>query len=154
MERRNDPRQIWSSIKTLLGQNPTSATTDISGNDFVTFFGRKTPDVRKESQEAKPPNCAPLHSLNFIDFAQLTVDNVKNRIIDKPAKQSDLVPGTTWLINECASDISPYIVRLFNISLASGCSPSFPFPFPFPLINSAMEPLFRQAKWKSRVLSR
>ena len=106
MERRNDPRKLWSSINTLLDQNPTSATTDFSDNDFVTFLGQKTPDVRKESQGAKPPSCAPLHSSNFVDFAQLTVDNVKNRIIDKPAKQSDHVPGTTWLINDCANDIS------------------------------------------------
>ena len=47
-EGRIDPRKLWSSINILLGQARTLESTDISADDFMTFFGKKTADVRMD----------------------------------------------------------------------------------------------------------
>ena len=89
----------------------------------MTFFGRKIADVRKDTEGAQPPSYSPSPLSNFVGFIPLTVDNVRKLIADAPSKQSDLDPWPTWLMKDCANDVSSYITRLTNISMASGCVP-------------------------------
>ena len=42
---------------------------------------------------------------------------------DAPMKQYDLDQWPTWLMKDCSADILPYVLRLINISIASGCVP-------------------------------
>ena len=113
-KQRNDPRKLWSSINILLGQARISESTDISADDFMAFCGKKIADVRKDTEGAQPPSYSPSPLSNFVGFTPLTVDNVRKLIADPPSKKSDLDPWPTWLMKDCANDISPYITRLIN----------------------------------------
>ena len=84
------------------------------------FFGKKVADVRKDTD---PRSFSPSPPSSFVSFSPVTADSVMKLINAAPLKQSDLDPWPTWLMKDCANDISPYISTLFNISLASGFVP-------------------------------
>ena len=40
-----------------------------------------------------------------------------------PLKQSALDPIPTWILKECASELTPFISKMFNLSMSSGIVP-------------------------------
>ena len=88
------------------------------------FFYKKVTDVRKDTDDASPPAYSSRAPTTTLDrFQPLTAETVKKLIESAPPKQCDLDPWPTWLMKDCAEDITPFITKLVNLSMASGMVP-------------------------------
>ena len=75
----------------------------------------------------------PLRSTSTLDcWSPVTMDEAKKLISSAPCKTCQLDPAATWLIKDVKLLLSPFIVLLFNKSLASG---SFPHDFRYRLVR-------------------
>jgi len=97
---------------------PNPASLD---NDFQRFFIDKvakirysTVDAPEPSYNAVPPGC------KFVYFRLTDCDDVIKLIMSLPDKQCASDPMPTWLLKTCASDLAPFLCRLFNASLLLG----------------------------------
>ena len=54
----------------------------------------------------------------------LSFDDVTQLIRRKPPKQSALDPWPTWLLKECADDISSFLTKIINLSMSCGSVPA------------------------------
>ena len=85
------------------------------------FFDKKVADVRKDTDDASPPSYSSRAPTTTLDsFQPLTAETVRKLIEPAPPKQCDLDPWRTWLLKDCAEDITPFITKLVNLSMASG----------------------------------
>ena len=74
----NDQRKLWSSINTLVDQKPTYLkTADFGQNFYMTFFGKKTTNVRKDTEGTKSLSSSLSPSSAFVGFTPVTVDKIK-----------------------------------------------------------------------------
>ena len=107
---KNDPRKLWSSIDTLLGDSRSTEKTEFSADDFMCFFDKIFADVRKDTDDASPPSYSSRASTTTLDsFQPLTAKTVMKLIELAPPKQCDLDPWPTWLLKYCAEDISLHL---------------------------------------------
>ena len=112
-------------------------STAIAADDFHRYFDQKVAGVRASTCDAPPPSfTAAPPGCCFRDFRPLTVDDVTAAIRQLPDKQCTSDPLPTRLLKDNVELLSPFLVELFNQSLAKGVVPtSFKSAFITPLLK-------------------
>ena len=108
---------------------PDCADKKELANKFANYFSSKITDIRQTLENAPkenisvsvPESCR----TTFVEFQQVTVDDVRKFITDSPTKSCSLDPIPTWLLkSELLEELLPFITRLINASLSEGNFPS------------------------------
>jgi hypothetical protein len=131
------PRQLWSSIDSLLGRGSVSASESIGATDFHQFFDGNVAAVRSSTADAPSPTFTETDSV-FNKLQPIKVDEVILVIHRLPDKQCsyELIP--TSLLKVVAADVAPFFAQLFNQSLQTGIVPgSFKAACITPLIKKS-----------------
>ena len=117
-------RRVWRTVDNLLGKTKSSTIPRFSPDDYHDFIDSKIAGVRAATATAAPPIFTPCATPDLATFTTVNVDDVIRAISMSPSKQcaSDLLP--TWLLEECASTVAPFIKRIHNMSLTGGDFPS------------------------------
>jgi len=85
-----------------------------------------------------PPTFTPITSSSLYKFRSTTVDEVSSLIRRLPDKSSAADPIPTSVLKDVADLVAPYIVHLFNTSIAAGRFPScFKRSFITPIVKKA-----------------
>jgi len=122
---RSAPRQLWKSVDTLLGRGRVPPSGVITAEEFHQFFDEKVEGVRSSTADAPPPVYTPApDGCRLIDFQPITAEDVFAAIQALPDKQSSKDPIPTCILKRYADDLAPFLVVLFNRSLATGIVPS------------------------------
>jgi len=121
---RSAPRQLWRSIDTLLGRGLTPTPTAVGADNAHRFFDDKVAGVRASTNDAPPPsystappNCRLLH------FRPLTMEDVVAAVRALPDKQCLSDPLPARVLKDNVDMLAPFLVELFNQSLALGVVP-------------------------------
>jgi hypothetical protein len=131
------PRQLWSSIDSLLGRGSVPASESIGATDFHQFFDGKVAAVRSSTADAPSPTFT-VTDFVFNKFQPIKVDEVITAIRQLPDKQCFYDPIPTSLLKVVAADVAPFFVQLFNRSLQTGIVPeSFKAACVTPLIKKS-----------------
>jgi len=122
---RSKPRKMWQSIDKLMGRGHPQTTSDLTADDFHRFFVDKVTRVRDSTADAPDPlNSAVPPDCTLGNFQPFECDDVIRQVMALPDKQCASDPMPTWLLKACASDLAPFLCRLFNASLLEGVLPS------------------------------
>ena len=123
----SQPRQLWSSINSLLGRGRLSPTELLDAPrciDFERFFDQKCSAIRPSCFNS----CSPTYTdrapkTNFSEFSTVTFSLVASTIRSFPNKQSSRDPLPTLYLKECLDLLSPLLTCLVNKSLSQGVFP-------------------------------
>jgi hypothetical protein len=135
----SNPRQLWDAIDQLLGRGRTPSNPCISVEQFSDFFHNKVDAIRQSTVNSSPATYIDLPGdVRFSSFADVTDDDVISAIRRLPNKSSAADPIPTSLLQSIADLVAPYVARLFNQSMHSGCFPAaFKNAFITPIIKKA-----------------
>jgi len=136
---RSDPKRLWRSVDRPLGRGRLAASTSISANEYCHYFANKVDAVRHATADSPPPTFTPITSSSSLStFRSTTVDEVSSLIRRLPDKSSAADPIPTSVLKDVADLVAPYIVHLFNTSIAAGRFPScFKRSFITPIVKKA-----------------
>ena len=119
------PHQLWQSIDSLMGRGRVPLTSAIDVESIHRFFEAKVAGVRASTENAPPPDFSSAPpDCTLRDFRQLTADDVITAIRLLPDKQCAADPLPTHLLKDNADLLAPFLVELFNRSLALGVVPT------------------------------
>ena len=125
-DNKGDCKKLWHTLSGIMGEK-TSRHADSkahSAEEFARIFDDKITNV-PESTLNTPLHDIPVTAAHTLDlWTAVTADDVHKLIQSACNKtcQSDPVP--TWLVKTFSWQLSPFIARLFNASLATGCFPT------------------------------
>jgi len=122
-EQQSKPRQMLRSIDKLLGRGRSQGSDDISTRDFHSFFDKKVSDIRVSTYSTAAPSFVSTDCV-LSSFKQATHDDVAAAVRALPNKQCASDPIPTWLLNECSSELVPFLYCLLNTSLSGGVVPA------------------------------
>ena len=109
---------LWQSVNVLLGRGRVPANSAIDAESFNRFFAEKVAKVRSNTADAPPPTFGlPRSVASFTAFTLLTVDDIVNAVRQLPDKFSAADPLPISTLKQ-AVDLAPFIVEVFNRSLA------------------------------------
>jgi len=121
---KGNSKKLWRTFNSVLGDVSTDETSELSADQYATFFQNKVDSVRSAT-ESTPLYDVPYRLTSTLDdLNSVTTDEVKKLINSAPCKTCQLDPAPTWLVKDMSEQLSPFISLLFNKSLASGCFPS------------------------------
>jgi hypothetical protein len=133
----SNPRSLWRSVDVLLGRGrlPTSSTIDVES--FNRFFVEKVAKVRSSTVGSPPPTFRPVRpGASLRAFSLLTTDDVITAVRRLPDKSSAIDPIPTSIFKQLIDLIAPFVVELFNRSLAAGHFPAgFKEAFVTPIVK-------------------
>ena len=116
------PAKRWRLIResTTIGSVvPTSACP--SPDVYSKYLNDKLSDIRRSTNGALPPDFTDRQQGSELScFSQTSHEEVSRLINSFPNKHSKMDPIPTWLLKELSELITPFLVSLFNKSLASG----------------------------------
>jgi hypothetical protein len=120
----SDPHKLWRSVDVLLGRGHVPPNSSIA-------------KVRQRTSDATPPVFSHVQSgVSFRQFSSLTTDDVINAVRRLPDKSSAADPMPTSVFKQVVDLVAPFIVELFNRSLAAGHFPAgFKEAFITPLVK-------------------
>ena len=134
---KGNSKKLWRTFNSVLGDVNTDETTNLTADQFATFFQDKVDSVRS-STESTPLYDVPCRSTPILDaLIHVTVDEVNKLIGSAPCKTCQLDPAPTWLVKDNSGLLSPFIALLFNKSLVTGC-------FPTGFKNAVVRPLLKK----------
>ena len=109
-----------------------------TANDFANFFADKVEAVRI-STSSVPLQDIPYTATHILDsFSTLPLEQVEKMIETAQENICQLDPAPTWIVKECRTLLSPFIARLLNESLATGCFPQrYKHAIITPLLNKS-----------------
>jgi len=117
---KGNSKKLWRTFNSVLGDINTDETSELSADQFVTFFQDKVDSVRS-STESTPLYDVPYRSTRTLDeLTPVTVDEVNKLIGSAPCKTCQLDPAPTWLIKDNSGLLAPFIALLFDKLLATG----------------------------------
>ena len=97
-------------------------TTIFSQSEFLSFLSSNVETIRSATSDSPPPVFTPTDcNLSLFDLCH--PDDVLRIIKASPAKSCDLDPVPTFLIKEYLDVMLPFLTRLCNTSIQSGCLP-------------------------------
>ena len=117
-------QRLWHTFQGLLGEPASDDTGAHTADDFAAFFKDKVDSVRSST------TTTPLYDVPFRltptleNWTPVTTDELEKLIGSAPCKTCQLDPVPTWLVKNMKALLSPFIMLLFNKSLAVGCFPS------------------------------
>ena len=115
----NRDRTRWSSVSTVLGKPSSSFSTPPFGpSEFLSFLSSKMETIRSATSDSPPPV---FHANWLQSFGLCHPDDVPRIIRASPAKGCDLDPAPAFLIKEYFDVMLPFLTRLCNASIQSGC---------------------------------
>src|SRR5258706_225222 len=134
---RSTPRQLWHSVDVLMGRGRASTSPAVDVDEIHSFFDKKVADVRLSTDGAHPPSYSTAPpGCEFCAFRTLKVDDVIKAVRLLPDKQCSLDSLPTRILKEHAEILAPFLVELFNRSLAAGVVPdSFKTAYIVPLLK-------------------
>ena len=123
-EHRSDSKKFWRTVSTVLGK-PSSpfSTPPFSPSEFLSFLSSKVETIRSMTSDSPPPVLTPT-DCNLSSFDLCHPDDVSRIIKTSPAKSCDLDPAPTFLIKEYLDGMLPFLTRLCNASIQTGCLPT------------------------------
>lgn len=110
----SDPRRLWNSLKTVMGESENSTTASFSPKDFSDFFQEKIQNIRATTASAPPPNFTTYNGESLMKFKHTTLEEVTKIVSSSLNKQCALDPIPTWLLKKCLKHVGPFLVFLFN----------------------------------------
>jgi hypothetical protein len=128
---KDSPKGLQKIFNTLLHKGrdcklPTSSSPEALANTFAGFFMDKVenicanlPTPTTQPLVPQPVDCPP----GLAQFVPVETSVVQKIIMQSPTKSCPLDPMTTWLLKEVSADLVPFITRLINESLGTGCVP-------------------------------
>ena len=113
--------------------------TSISANEHCHYFANKVETVRRATANSSSPTFTRITSSSSLStFRSTTADEVSSFIRQLPDKSSAAVPIPTSVLKDVADLVAPYIVHLFNTSIAADRFPScFKRSFITPIVKKA-----------------
>jgi hypothetical protein len=136
---RSTPRQLWRSIDVLMGRGHAPTPPAVDADDIHRFFDEKVAGVRASTADAPTPSFSTVPpGCSLTDFKLLAVDDVIAAVRALPDKQCSSDPLPTSLLKENIEVLAPFLVVLFNRSLALGV-------FPTPFKAAYITPLLKKA---------
>jgi hypothetical protein len=121
----SDPRKLWRSVDVLLGRGRLPANSAIDVESFNRFFVEKVNKVQSTTNGSTPPDFRSVKSgVAFRAFSPLTTDDVISAVRRLPDKFSAADSIPTSVFKQVIDVIAPFIVALFNRSLAVGHFPA------------------------------
>ena len=123
-EQKSDSKKLWRTVSTVLGKpSNTSSSPPFTPSEFLSFLSSKVEAIRSATSGSSPPVFTPADcDLNSFDIC--LPDDVSRIIRASPSKSCDLDPVPTFLIKECLDVMLPFLTRLCNVSIQSGCLPT------------------------------
>jgi len=95
------------------------ANSAIDTESFNRFFTEKVAKVRSNTADAPPPTFSlPCSAASFTAFTLLTVDDIVNAVRQLPDKFSAADPLPMSTLKQAVDLLAPFIVEVFNRSLA------------------------------------
>ena len=123
-EQRSDSKKLWRTVSTVLGKPSSSfSTPPFSPSEFLSFLSSKVETIRSATSDSPPPVFTPT-DCNLSSFDLCHPDDVSRIIKASLAKGCDLDPAPTFLINEYLDVMLPFLTRLCNASIQTGCLPT------------------------------
>ena len=120
----NNPRRMWQTVNSLLGEKKTTAVPVFTAKDYHDYIDKKIADIRvATSHEGEPAFVLNDTVMSLCVFQRITVDDVVTIIRESPSKQCSLGPLPTWLLKDFVTILGPYIINIINISLLTGVFP-------------------------------
>ena len=116
-----NPRLLWQSIDEISGRSSSKFKDQscLSASDLSASFEKKIRRIKASTDNTPDPTFTPAPpGCSFQTFTSLTSEQVSQFIQAAPNKSCDLDPLPTKLLKECAELLSPYIAKLFNLSLS------------------------------------
>ena len=89
---KSTPSQLWRSIDTLLGRGRVPPVSDISTSQFRRHFDDKVAGFRSETTSAPPPSYRLVSDVSFLQFQQVSSEEVAAAIRTLPDKSCVLDP--------------------------------------------------------------
>ena len=109
----------------MLGRGHAPASYAVDVETFRRFFADKVARVRLCTESAPPPTFSRVRTgASLGAFKALNISDVMDAIGRLPDKSSDADPVPTSVLKQTADLLAPYIVDLFNRSLAAGHFPA------------------------------
>ena len=135
----SSPRQLWRSVDQLLGRGHSQEPPAVAADVLHRFFDDKVAGVRAATADAAPPTFAavPL-GCSLTAFRPLTVADVIAGVRALPDKQCASDPLPTHMLKDNVDVLAPFLVDLFNRSMALGVVPAvFKAAYITPLLKKA-----------------
>ena len=129
---KKDARSAWRTVNELLGERKSECDHTFSAAEFHDFIDGKVADIRAATSSAAAPSFSVNATSTFSQFCTIDVDLVTAIIAESPTKTCALDPLPTWLLKECVSTLAPYVTKVINWTLTSGC---FPTPWKHAIIS-------------------
>ncbi len=122
---RSRPKQLWSSIDTILGRGRIPVSNSIDANEFHKFFDDKVEAVRASTATAPAPSFTqgPI-DITLTEFEPVDRREVIEAIHQLPDNCCAVDPVPTSILKQVADDIAPFLVTLMNRSMADGVVPA------------------------------
>ena len=126
---KSSPRQLWSSIDTLLGRGVTPPSDIIEAGQFYQDSDEKVSGMRSTTADAPLPSYEPSSSdVLFDHFLPVSLDDVVAAVRALPDKSCSLDPIPTRLFKATADILAPFLTKFCNRSLSLGHVPAVFLP--------------------------
>ena len=92
---------------------------------FLNFFNTKVRDIRNRLHQSSSPNQNDhvFSGLPFINFREVSEEEVSKIILNSPSKLCELDPLPTQLLKDSLPEVLPFITKIINISLSTSTVP-------------------------------
>ena len=119
-------RKLWNTLSLVMGKEKTSPVQNgIDADVFLKCFNDKISDIRSATSGSGTPSFSTFTgSQKLNSFPVLCVDDVRNLLARAANKSCGLDPAPTWLVEEYADQLAPFLVVFFNKSLSTGYFPN------------------------------
>ena len=116
--------KLGRTLSDIMGEKTAKAEDNShTANAFANFFVDTVEAVRL-STSSVPLQDIPYTATHELDsFLTLTPEQVERMIGAAQGKTCQLDPAPTRIVKEFRTLLLPFIARLFNVSLATGCIP-------------------------------
>ena len=145
-----DTKMLFKKLNRLLGNSaqilPSSATTNPGkcSEEYKDFFGNKVDDIRQDVEDelkilspagsgsgeghygdADASGEPDIHvDCRFGEFTALSLEELKDLIVQLSNKFCDLDPIPSFLLKKCVDELAPVLLHAVNMSLCHGEFPS------------------------------
>ena len=120
-----DARKLFSTFKTLLYPPPPPPATNLTADNFASFFTEKVAAIGKQfDQLSPPPKGATVNGSSFPSFTPLSESEVSKILTGSRPTTCPLDPIPSNILQAISPAVLPAITQVINASFNSGTFPS------------------------------